>query len=223
MRKWSCCYCCCLSCRARACVHTLALARPLLLARTVQPLLDAVIDYLPSPITRAAAVPVVARDARTGKPVPVPPTSSEPLRALCFKVQNHPHRGPLCFFRVYSGVLTSKLPLLNASTGSRERPSKLLQLFADEQREVESVGAGHIAAASGLKGVKTGDTLVLGADPSPVVLPGVRIPAPVFTAALETSGQSEQKALEDALAVMTREDPSLHVTANDETGQLLLR
>lgn len=232
----------------------------------VQGLLDAVVQYLPSPADRAA---VSAVDVKTGATVAVEPSAAAPLRALAFKVQNHPTRGPLVYFRVYSGIMTSKLPLTNASllkgagaassssggaglpgaaamadsgassTGSspstansssssggdaawKERPSKLLQMMADEQREVEAVAAGHIGAAVGLRAVRTGDTLVIAGDPHPAVLQRVSLPRPVFTAALEVGGPSEQKALEAALAILTREDPSLHASTNEETGQLLL-
>jgi elongation factor G len=225
--------------------------------RGVQPLLDAVVRYLPSPLDRP---PLLALDPRTGARVPVPASSQAPLRALAFKVQRDPQRGPLVFFRVYSGVLTSKLPLLNASLAfgerdaananaaggsgasaaaagsgagassgaagggseARERPSKLLQMFADEQREAASVAAGHIGAAVGLKHVKTGDTLCLAGDPHPVLLRRVVLPEPVFTASLEVNSASEQKALDEALAVLTREDPSLVASVNEDTGQQLL-
>jgi elongation factor G len=185
----------------------------------VQSLLDAVVAYLPSPLDRGACV---GTDAKTGAAVAVQPTTGAPLRALAFKVQNDAAKGPLVFFRVYSGVLSGRPPLLNVGTGVKERPSKLLQVLADEQREVDAVACGHIAAATGLKSVRTGDTLVLGADPQPVQLQGLTLPQPVFTAALEVDSQSEQKALEEALAIMTREDPSLHAVTNEETGQLLL-
>lgn len=213
----------------------------------VQLLLDSVCGWLPSPLDRP---PVTGTDLKTGKQVALQPTPDAPLRALAFKVQNHPSRGPLVYFRVYSGVLTRSLPLLNTSAtasataaaaaaaaasgkesssggGSKghegkERAGKLLQIFADEQREVEAVGAGHIGAATGLKGVRTGDTLCHAGDPHPVLLPRLTLPQPVFTASLEVGSASEQKALEEALAVLVREDPSLHVRTNEDTGQLLL-
>lgn len=227
----------------------------------VQPLLDAVCAFLPSPLDKPSAS---GTDAKTGKKVAVPASPSQPLRALAFKVQNHPSRGPLVFFRVYSGVLTSKMPLLNSTlafgpatatataagggaggalgsapgapsaaaggkdaaaataSASKERPSKLLQVMGEDHREVEAVSAGHIGAAVGLRHVRTGDTLVLAGDPHPLLLERVTLPQPVFTAALETGGQSESKALEAALPVLTREDPSLVVAHSADTGQLLL-
>ena len=145
-----------------------------------------------------------------------------PLRAFAFKVQNHPTRGPLVFFRVYSGVLLKGATLLNTLTHEKERPGKILQMLADEQREVESIMAGHIGAATGLKHVKTGDTLCNVGDPNPVILPGVMLPQPVFTASLEVYSPTEQKQLEDALPILLREDPSLHLRVDTETGQTLL-
>jgi small GTP-binding protein len=185
----------------------------------VQPLLDSVIAYLPSPLDKGKWTAI---DTHTNKAVDVLPASSAPLRALAFKVQNDAKKGPLVFFRVYSGVLSGKMPLLNVASNTKERPSKLLQILADTQREVESVSCGNIAAATGLKSVKTGDTIVLGADPHPVLLQGVTLPQPVFTAAIEVDSATEQKELEAALAIMTREDPSLKVATNEETGQLLI-
>lgn len=204
----------------------------------VQGLLDAVLAYLPSPLDKAAPAAAtgpgkasdapllatqVAIDEKTGEVVPLVPSASAPLRALAFKVQNHPTKGPLVFFRVYSGVLSARLPLLNLQTGAKERPTKLLQVLADEHREVETVGCGHIAAATGLKSVRTGDTLLLAGDPKPARLLGLTLPQPVFTASVEVDSQSEEKALAEALEVMQREDPSLHVKTDPDTGQLLIR
>lgn len=154
--------------------------------------------------------------------VPVPHSASAPLCAFVFKVGRHPTRGVLSYFRVYSGAWSDKFQLLNTSRGGKERASKLLQLFADDTREVSCVPAGHIGAAVGLTGASTGDTLVLAGDPDPLHLPGLDVPAPVFTLALETESLSHQAALEEALAVLVREDPSLHVSTSDATGQMLL-
>jgi elongation factor G len=152
----------------------------------------------------------------------VPVSPNAPLCALAFKVQKSPTRGPLVFFRVYSGVLTKSQPLINVQSGEKERPSKLLQVMADDQREVESISCGFIGAATGLKNVKTGDTLCVSGDPNPLLLPSVSLPRPVFTASLEVGSSVEQKALDDALSVLLREDPSLHVNTDKDTGQTLL-
>jgi len=205
-------------------------------------LLDAVIDYLPSPLDKTPLVGMPLKTttsnsrhlkyrnnnkglgnksysssnstqappaAEPGSPPPpsssflVLPDPSAPMRALAFKVQAHASRGPLVFFRVYSGILTRALPLWNTSAAARgsvdeparggaqkvshtERPTRLLQLFGDGLREVESVGAGCIGAASGLKSVSTGDTLVFAGDPHALTLAPLTFPPPVFTAALET-------------------------------------
>ena len=224
----------------------------------VDGLLDAIVDFLPSPLDKPPIVAEAASAVRQGQgqglgrrrsapapalvalpasaalvagtalpttlssPILVHAKSDGPMRALAFKVQNHPSRGPLVFFRVYAGVLTRALALHNTSTGVKERPTKLLQLFADELREVDTVGAGCIGAASGLKSVRTGDTLCHEGDIEPVVLARVVLPAPVFSVALETSGAGEARALDDALALLLREDPSLTATTHPETGQLLL-
>jgi elongation factor G len=175
----------------------------------------------------SAAAPAPSSTVGTASPstssaVSVVADPSLPLSALAFKVQNHPTRGPLVFFRVYQGTLLKGAQLLNVSTGEKERPSKLLQMLADDQREVEAVAAGHIGAATGLKGVRTGDSLALATDPSPPLLPRLTLPQPVFTASLEVNGPSEQKLLEEALATLTREDPSLHLRTDPDTGQTLL-
>jgi elongation factor G len=226
--------------------------------RGVPALLDAIVDFLPSPAekpplmaapyapaaagggggaaagkrrasgARAAAAAAAASSAAAPSPPPppaavaVPATPTGPLRALAFKVSPHASRGALVYFRVYAGVLTRALPLLNTSSGAVERPTKLLQIFGDELREVEAVGAGCIGAASGLKGARTGDTLCHVGDPAPVVLPRLRLPTPVFSAALEVGGPREAKELAAALDVLTREDPSLRAEAAADTGQLLL-
>lgn len=186
----------------------------------IQLLLDAVNEYLPSPAER----PALHAKSLKSKDVLVKPSLNEPLRALVFKVANHPTRGPLAYFRVYSGILSRSMPLQvpGQSSSHRERPSKLLQLFADNQKEVESVAAGHIGAAVGLKTVRTGDTLCVAGDPNPATLPGVRIPQSVFTASMETSGPAETKELEEAMTTLLREDPSLTYTVHPDTGQLLL-
>lgn len=207
----------------------------------IDALLDGIVDFLPSPLDKPPIVAEAASNSRPGAkaprrhspavsenaeivnaPVVVQATPDGPLRALAFKVQNHPSRGPLVFFRVYAGVFTKSLALHNTSSGAKERPTKLLQLFADDLREVDAVGAGNIGAASGLKGVRTGDTLCHEGDPTPVVLARVVIPAPVFSVALETSGAGEGRDLDDALGLLLREDPSLSASTHPETGQLLL-
>lgn len=210
----------------------------------VQPLLDAACALLPGPVDRG---PVRAVSAADGSARELLQRQRDPLAAFVFKVAAHPSRGPVAFFRVYSGELKAGAQLRVLRPGEREvgtgedgegagagggkasgkgrgkgpsggkrgglqdRASKLLQVLADDDREVPSVPAGFIGAAVGLKHARTGDTLVLATDKDPAVLPGLQLPAPVFTAALEVDTPSEQRALEEALAVVLRQDPSLQL------------
>ncbi|KAL4117929.1 hypothetical protein PRIC2_010257 [Phytophthora ramorum] len=199
----------------------------------VQPLLDAVVDYLPSPLDLS---PFEAHTVAGGKKprgrshgaesqvVQLKASSSEPLCALAFKVQHDRQRGLVVFFRVYSGVLNAKTQLLNASRGgTKERLTRLMHVSADDQEAVESISAGHIGAAVGLKHTFTGDTLISAKDAAhQVVLPGVQIPKPVFTCSIEAESSAKQKDLDNALENLQREDPSFVVTVDDETGQTLM-
>lgn len=186
----------------------------------VQQLMDAVVDYLPHPLDLPA---FHATDTKTGQPVERRHGPDGPLCAFAFKVARHPTRGVLVYVRVYSGVLQLGLPLVNTTQGGeKERPNKVLQLLADADREVSAIAAGHIGALVGMRTTKTGDTLCLNSDRHPVRLPGLTLPEPVFTAAIEVDTVSQEKELADALEIMLREDPSLHVTFNEDTGQTLL-
>ncbi|EGZ07304.1 hypothetical protein PHYSODRAFT_362198 [Phytophthora sojae] len=199
----------------------------------VQPLLDAVVDYLPSPLDLSPfeAHTVVGGKKTRGrgqgaenKVVQLKASSDEPLCALAFKVQHDRQRGLVVFFRVYSGVLTAKSQLLNASRGgTKERLTRLMHVAADDQEAVESISAGHIGAAVGLKHTFTGDTLVSAKDAAhQLVLPGVQIPKPVFTCSIEAESSAKQKDLDTALENLQREDPSFVITVDDETGQTLM-
>ncbi|KAG1708032.1 hypothetical protein DVH05_024717 [Phytophthora capsici] len=199
----------------------------------VQPLLDGVVDYLPSPLDLApfeAHTVVAGKKARgrghgsEDKVVQLKPSSSEPLCALAFKVQHDRQRGLVVFFRVYSGVLNAKSQLINASRGgTKERLTRLMHVAADDQEAVEFISAGHIGAAVGLKHTFTGDTLVSAKDAAPqMVLPGVQIPKPVFTCSIEAESSAKQKDLDNALESLQREDPSFVVTVDEETGQTLM-
>ncbi|EEY54455.1 elongation factor G, putative [Phytophthora infestans T30-4] len=197
----------------------------------VQPLLDAVVDYLPSPLDLAPfeAHTVVGGKKTRGqaaenKVVQLQPSASEPLCALAFKVQHDRQRGLVVFFRVYSGVLNAKSQLINASRGcTKERLTRLMHVAADDQEAVEFISAGHIGAAVGLKHTFTGDTLVSAKDAAhPMVLPGVQIPKPVFTCSIEAESSAKQKDLDAALENLQREDPSFVVTVDEETGQTLM-
>lgn len=186
----------------------------------VQPLLDAVIDYLPSP----RDMPPV-RAHKIDDPEAIVerrPIHGDPLLALAFKVLFDPHRGPLVFFRVYSGRLRLKDALFNVSRGKKERVHRLLQIHASKTTEVEEVSVGDIAAAVGLKFTSTGDTLILHGDKEKIVLAGMTIPAPVIFRAIEAKTAADQSNLDEALSRFTREDPSFAVRHDADAGQTLI-
>jgi elongation factor G len=185
----------------------------------VQPLLDAVLTYLPSPLDMP---PVEAEIAQTGTPVARRPSATDPFLALAFKVLFDPHRGPLVFFRVYSGVLRLKDALWNVTRGRKEKVQRLLQVHANKTTEVDEVFVGGIVAAVGLKFTATGDTLVLADDPERVVLKGMQIPEAVIFRSIEPRTAAEQKDLDEALARFQREDPSFSVRQDADSGQTLV-
>lgn len=197
----------------------------------VQPLLDAIVDYLPSPLDLS---PFDAQVVKRGKSKqhaaastlePRRASPDEPLTALAFKVKHDRQRGLVVFFRVYSGVLHAKAQLFNTTRQAKERITRLMLVAADDSDEVEAISAGNIGAAVGLKNTYTGDTIVAAKDHNPneyVVLPGVQIPKPVFTCSIEAESSAKQKDLDDALAHLQREDPSFVVSVDEETGQTLM-
>jgi len=196
----------------------------------VQPLIDAVVDFLPSPLQRPPITLEPARRPPAGgegnaiRQILLKPVRADSLCALVFKIVFDPHRGPLAFTRVYSGILKAKATLNNATQSERERVTKLLVVHADHHTEVDEVDAGNIVAIAGLKTARTGDTLVAMKDDKTkgARLAGIDCPEPVFTCSLEAQSSADADALEDALACITREDPSVRVVNDDETGQLLL-
>ncbi|WAS93064.1 elongation factor G [Nannocystis poenicansa] len=185
----------------------------------IQPLLDAVIDYLPSPLDMP---PVVARRKADDGEVQRHASLEEPLLALAFKVVHDPHRGPLVFLRVYSGVLKVKDAIQNVTRDRKERVNKLLQVHANKMQEIDEVSAGNIAAAVGLRFTTTGDTVVLATDREQVILPGLEIPEPVIFRAIEVKSTADQAALTEALERMQREDPSFTVRVDPDSGQTLM-
>ncbi len=185
----------------------------------VQPLLDAVLDYLPSPLDLP---PVVAVRKHDKKDVERLPSADQPLLALAFKVLHDPHRGPLVFFRVYSGSLRVKDGIHNCTQDRKERVTKLLQVHANKTQEIEEVSAGNIAAAVGLRFTTTGDTVISAKDGEQVILPGLEIPDPVIFRAIEARSGADQAALTEALERMQREDPSFRVRVDADSGQTLM-
>ena len=184
----------------------------------VQPLLDAIVTYLPSPVE---VPPVTAHDLRDAeRTVERGASDEEPLTALAFKVVSDPFVGRLVFFRVYSGVVRSGGQALNSARGRKERFGRLLRMHADSREDVEHVYAGEIAAAIGLKDTFTGDTL---SDPDqPVVLETIRFPAPVIAVAIEPRTRGDQDRLGESLQRLAEEDPTFRVRYDEETGQTVI-
>ena len=183
----------------------------------VQALLDAVIDYLPSPLDVPA---VVGTDPKTGEELIRSADLSEPFAALAFKVMSDPYVGKLTYFRVYSGKLNSGSYVLNPSTGRKERVGRILEMHANHREDVAQIGAGAIAAAVGLKQTTTGDTLC---EPErPVVLESIDFPDPVIDVAVEPKTKADQDKLQTALQRLAEEDPTFRVRTNDETGQTII-
>ena len=183
----------------------------------VQKMLDAVVDYLPSPLD---VPPMVATDPRTGAEAVRPPSDDAPFSALAFKIAADPFVGKLCFFRVYSGTLKSGSYVYNASKDRRERIGRILQMHANHREEIDEVFAGDIAAAVGLKETFTGDTL---ADPDqPVILESMTFPEPVIEVKIEPKTKADQDKLGIALQRLAEEDPTFRVKTAEETGETLI-
>jgi len=187
----------------------------------VQPLLDAVIDYLPSPLD----VPPVegiepGKDEENGHPIPRPAADDEPFAALAFKVMSDPFVGKLTYFRVYSGKLSSGSRVLNANTGRSERVGRILMMHANHREDQDEVYAGDIAAAVGLKQTSTGDTLC--APDAAVRLETMTFPEPVVHLSIEPKTKVDQEKMATALARLAEEDPTFNVRTDEETGQTVI-
>jgi elongation factor G len=183
----------------------------------VQPLLDAVVDYLPSPLE---VPPVHGVDPRTGKELSRRPAEDEPFSALAFKVMSDPYVGKLTYFRVYSGKVSAGDRVVNVTTGKTERIGRLLQMHANHREERDEIGAGEIVAAVGLKATTTGDTLAV--DSAPIRLEAIEFPDPVISVAIEPKTKADQDKLAQGLARLTEEDPTFRVRTDEETGQTLI-
>jgi elongation factor G len=183
----------------------------------VQPLLDAVIDFLPSPLDIPAIKGV---DLKTEEEVERPADVKEPFAALAFKVMTDPFVGKLTYFRVYSGKLESGSYVLNSTKGHKERIGRLLQMHANHREDIEVAAAGDIVAAVGLKNTTTGDTL--SAENAPVLLESMVFPDPVIDIAIEPKTKAEQDKLGSALAKLAEEDPTFRVRTDQDTGQTII-
>ncbi len=186
--------------------------------RGVQPLLDAVVEYLPSPLDVPA---VVGEDPKSGEEVERPASDDAPFSALAFKIMTDPYVGTLAFFRVYSGVLETGSSILNATRGKSGRVGRLLKMHANKREEIQQVYAGDIAAAVGLKGVTTGDTIC--DSSSPVILESIEFPDPVISIAIEPKTKADQERLGVSLQKLAEEDPSFRVETAEETGQTIIK
>jgi elongation factor G len=183
----------------------------------VQPLLDAIVDYLPSPLD----VPAVhGIDPRTQHELSRKAADGEPFSALAFKVMSDPYVGKLTYFRVYSGKIDAGDRVLNTTTGRTERISRILQMHANHREERSEIGAGEIAAAVGLKSTTTGDTLAT--ETAPIVLESMTFPDPVISVAVEPRTKADQDKLGQGLQRLAEEDPTFRVRTDEETGQTLI-
>ena len=183
----------------------------------VQALLDAVIDYLPSPSDVPA---VTGTEPRSGAEATRSASDDEPLAALAFKIATDPHVGKLTYFRVYSGTLAKGAQVLNTRTGRTERIGRILEMHANDRVDLDSVAAGDIAAAIGLKDCRTGDTLC---DPgSPIALEDLDFPDPVIDVAVEPRSKADQDKMSKALVALSEEDPTFRVRTDAETAQTII-
>ena len=180
----------------------------------VQPLLDAVVDYLPSPLDIPSTM---ANDPKTGDLLERPANDDAPFSALVFKIMTDPFVGQLAFIRIYSGSMKTGDTVLNTTKGQRERIGRLLKMHANKREEIKEVWAGDIAAAVGLKHVTTGDTIC--DSDAPVVLESIQFPAPVIALAVEPKTKSDQEKLSSGLAKLMQEDPTFKVETDKDTGQ----
>ncbi|HVE91533.1 MAG TPA: elongation factor G [Actinomycetota bacterium] len=203
--------------------HTLAMEiAPVLVGaafrnKGVQPLLDAIVDYLPSP---SDVPPLVGETPITQEPAERPADDSAPFSALAFKIVSDPYVGKLTYFRVYSGWLKAGSHVTNATKDRKERVGRLLRMHANKQEDIDCVFSGDIVAAVGLKHTTTGDTL---ADPqAPVILESMSFPEPVISIAIEPKTAADNDKLGQALQKLSEEDPTFRVAYNDETGQTLI-
>jgi elongation factor G len=183
----------------------------------VQPLLDAIVDYLPSPLD---VPPVRGVDPKSSEDATRPAALDAPFAALAFKVMADPYVGKLTYFRVYSGSVKAGDRVLNTSSGKTERIGRILQMHANHREEREEIAAGEIAAAVGLKFTTTGDTLAV--DSAPIVFEAIDFSDPVISVAIEPKTKADQDKLAEALQKLAEEDPTFRVSTDEETGQTII-
>ncbi len=183
----------------------------------VQPLLDAVVRWMPSPLDRGM---IKGISIKTGEPVELTPSDNTPLAALAFKILSDPYVGRLTFVRVYSGTLAKGESIMNTTKDKRERISRLLEMHANQRNEKDAFFTGDIAACIGLKYTSTGDTLC--AEDNELLLEKMEFPEPVISMAIEPKSKGDREKLATALSSLSEEDPTFRVTTNEETGQTII-
>ncbi|MBU0629726.1 MAG: elongation factor G [Candidatus Margulisbacteria bacterium] len=183
----------------------------------VQPLLDGIVDYLPSPLDKKA---VVGTDPKNGEEITREPSDEAPFSALAFKIATDPFVGRLTFFRVYSGVLSTGSYTFNSSKDRKERIGRLLQMHANKREEISEIYAGDIGAIVGLKGTMTGDTLCDG--DKQIILESIQFPEPVIFVAIEPKTSADQEKLGLSLSKLAEEDPTFRIKTDPETGQTII-
>jgi elongation factor G len=184
----------------------------------VQPMLDAVVRYLPSPLDVDAIQGFAVGDEE--RSIERKPSENEPFAALAFKIMSDPHLGKLTYVRIYSGTLQSGSQVLNSTKGRKERIGKIFQMHANKREERDTATAGHIVAVMGLKDTTTGDTL--SDTSSPVILESMTFPAPVIHVAIEPKSKADQEKLGTAIQRLAEEDPTFQVRSDEETGQTII-
>ncbi|MDU7053726.1 MAG: elongation factor G [Dialister sp.] len=183
----------------------------------IQMLLDAVLDYLPAPTD---VPPIKGTDPKTGEEMVRRSSDDEPMAALAFKIMADPYVGKLAFFRVYSGILEQGTYVLNTTKGKKERVGRILQMHANNRKEIERAYSGDIAAAVGFKDVTTGDTLC--AETNPIILEKMEFPEPVISVAVEPKTKADQEKMGTALQRLAEEDPTFKVHTDPETNQTII-
>ena len=183
----------------------------------VQPLLDAIVSFMPSPVD---VPPIQGVDPNTEAVIDCPPKDDDPFSALAFKLTSDPYVGHLSFLRIYSGKIESGMSVINAATGKKERIGRLLKMHSNKREEIKSAYAGDIVAAVGLKYTATGETLC--APERPVLLESIEFPDPVIEIAIEPKTKNDQNSLSNALQKLSKEDPSFRVNTDEESGQTLI-
>lgn len=183
----------------------------------VQPLLDAIVNWMPSPIDRGI---IKGHNVENDEPIEIEPRDESPFSALAFKVMTDPYVGRLTFIRIYSGVLNKGITLLNTTKGKKERVSRLLEMHANQRKDRDEFFTGDIAACIGLKFASTGDTLCT--EDFPLLLEKMEFPEPVISMAIEPKSKADREKLSMALSALSEEDPTFRVSTNEETGQTII-